>query len=256
MKYRRAFIATAASAVLGAALILVALSGSGGDRPTVITGAPSDPPRPTIPVTAPIPSATGSIVATAKTPSVAIYRSPTSAEPFTSLANPIPSGGPLVFLVESLSAQWLQVMLPLRPNGSLGWVRQSDVNLSQHRFRIEVHLADYRLELYNDDTLAHSFPIGIAKDNTPTPGGKYYTTELLQPPDPNSVYGRYAYGLSGFSEVLTTFNGGPGQLGIHGTNDPNSIGTKASSGCIRLLNDDVATLAATLPLGVPVVVRP
>jgi lipoprotein-anchoring transpeptidase ErfK/SrfK len=74
----------------------------------------------------------------------------------------------------------------------------------------------------------------------------------LKPPTPNTVYGTYAYGLSGFSEVLETFNGGPGQLGIHGTNDPASIGQKVSSGCVRLKNADIDKLAALLPLGVPV----
>jgi len=77
---------------------------------------------------------------------------------------------------------------------------------------------------------------------------------LLRPPTPNSVYGTYAYGLSGYSEVLTEFAGGEGQLGIHGTNDPSSLGTTISSGCIRLHNDDISLLVEQigLPLGVPV----
>ena len=50
--------------------------------------------------------------------------------------------------------------------------------------------------------------------------GKFYLRVLIKAPDPTTVYGPYAYGLSGFSEVLQTFNGGPGQLGLHGTNQP------------------------------------
>ena len=88
----------------------------------------------------------------------------------------------------------------------------------------------------------------------PTPGGIYYLKELLQPPSPNGPYGTYAYGLSGFSNVLESFNGGPGVIGIHGTNDPSAIGTDVSSGCIRLNNAVIERLVNDigLPLGTPV----
>ena len=69
---------------------------------------------------------------------------------------------------------------------------------------------------------------------------------------PDSVYGSFAYGLSGFSETFETFNGGPGQLGLHGTNDPGTLGTAVSAGCIRLHDNDVSRLVTFLPLGVPV----
>ena len=79
-----------------------------------------------------------------------------------------------------------------------------------------------------------------------------YIKELLQPPNPNGPYGPFAYGLSGFSEVLTSFAGGPGALGIHGTNDPSSVGHPVSYGCIRMSNASISALARILPLGVPV----
>ena len=74
----------------------------------------------------------------------------------------------------------------------------------------------------------------------------------MRPPNPNTVYGRFAYGLLGYSEVLTEFEGGPGQLGIHGTNEPQTIGQQVSAGCIRLRNEDIELLVPILPLGVPV----
>ena len=43
---------------------------------------------------------------------------------------------------------------------------------------------------------------------------------------------------------------------IHGTNDPASIGTAASSGCIRMLNEDIADLYDKVERGTPVVVLP
>jgi hypothetical protein len=61
--------------------------------------------------------------------------------------------------------------------------------------------------------------VGLGKNTTPTPGGVFYLEELLRPSDPNGAYGPYAYGLSGFSNVLHEFVGGDGQIGIHGGQD-------------------------------------
>ena len=92
------------------------------------------------------------------------------------------------------------------------------------------------------------------KCDRPTPGGIYYIKELLQPPSPDGPYGVYAYGLNGFSNVLTSFAGGEGVIGIHGTNQPEALGTDVSSGCIRLHNDAITRLVQEvgLPLGTPV----
>ena len=43
---------------------------------------------------------------------------------------------------------------------------------------------------------------------------------------------------------------------IHGTNAPGTIGTRVSSGCIRLTNEDVADLYARVSVGTKVVVKP
>ena len=163
---------------------------------------------------------------------------------------------PLTFLVKDMpddqNCMWVQVYLPERPNGSTGWVKATDVTLARNPYRIQVMLDEFKLLVFKDDQQVQEIPVGVAKDNTPTPGGLYYTTELIKTPDPSGAYGPYAFGLSGFSDTLTTFNGGPGQLGIHGTNQPNAIGTKVSHGCIRMSNENITTLAQMLPLGTPV----
>ena len=68
-----------------------------------------------------------------------------------------------------------------------------------------------------------------ARGRRPTPIGVFYTKELLQPPNPNTAYGAYAYGLSGYSNVLTDFAGGDGVVGIHGTNDPSTTWARTSA---------------------------
>ncbi len=197
------------------------------------------------------PTVDQSIVATALVPEVEVFDE-IDGTVIHQMANPTPTNGPLVFLTTENQSDWHQVLLPVRPNGSLGWVRNTDVALATHNFRIKVDLADFRLRVLQRNVPIFDAVAGVASNNSPTPGGRYYLTELLAPTVPDSVYGSFAYGLSGFSETFETFNGGPGQLGIHGTNSPESLGTAVSAGCIRLHNDDVARLVTFLPLGVPV----
>jgi lipoprotein-anchoring transpeptidase ErfK/SrfK len=238
-----------------AVLVFVA-GGCAGSRPSLDGITPpttTGVPDPGAKVATLDPNAAGvSVVATASVATVNVYDAPDAAKPNRSLKSPNVNGVPVVFLVDATQDGWLRVLLPVRPNGSTGWIRSSDVTLSRHNYHIEVRLSEFRIKVTQGDDVILETSIGVAKDNTPTPGGRYYTTELLRPPSPNTVYGTYAYGLSGFSETFETFNGGPGQLGIHGTNDPTSIGQKVSSGCVRLRNEDIDKLAAILPLGVPV----
>jgi lipoprotein-anchoring transpeptidase ErfK/SrfK len=173
----------------------------------------------------------------------------------TKLTNPLPSGAPLTFLVESPTrptGEWLKVLLPIRPNGSTGWIKASDAKIAGLPYRIDISLAAHRLDLFEGATLRTSYPIGVGHATTPTPGGTFYLKELLQPPDPHGAYGPYAYGLSGFSTTLDSFKGGDAVIGIHGTDDPSSVGKDVSHGCIRMRNDDITELAQLLPLGTPV----
>jgi lipoprotein-anchoring transpeptidase ErfK/SrfK len=55
--------------------------------------------------------------------------------------------------------------------------------------------------------------------------------------------------------VLSEFAGGDGQIGIHGTNVPASIGEAVSHGCVRVPNDVITTLATTVPVGTPVTIH-
>ncbi|NDH84901.1 MAG: L,D-transpeptidase [Acidimicrobiia bacterium] len=201
------------------------------------------------------PTGRGSCVQRCSMPTVAVTASPGGDDVLFTFDNPIPSGGPLVFLVEEFDGlENYRVLLPTRPNGNVGWVSGADVLLTRHNYDIQVRLDDFLLVLSERGVPIFETTVGVAREDAPTPLGRYYTTELLRPPTPNSVYGTYAYGLSGYSEVLTEFAGGEGQLGIHGTNDPSSLGTNVSSGCIRLHNDDISLLVEQigLPLGVPV----
>jgi lipoprotein-anchoring transpeptidase ErfK/SrfK len=146
---------------------------------------------------------------------------------------------------------WYRALLPVRPNGTSGYIAAGSVRLVQTQYRIEVDRKKLRLTVWDGCVARMQFAIGLGKESTPTPDGRYYIIALLKPPLAGSVYGTYAYGLSAFSDVLTNWKGG-GIIGLHGTNDPSSIGNRQSHGCIRLRNRDIERLVPILPLGTPV----
>ncbi|MDQ6725665.1 MAG: L,D-transpeptidase [Actinomycetota bacterium] len=191
-------------------------------------------------------------VATAIGPSVDVFSSPTSSTPTRSLANPQDSGAPLVMLVRSQQPGWVNVFLPIRPNGSSGWVKSSQVGVSQTNYYIVIGLTPHRITVFNGNAVVLDERIGLGAGGTPTPTGLFYIKELFKPPNAGGAYGPYAYGLSAFSDVLFSFGAGPGTVGIHGTNEPDSLGRNVSHGCIRMSNTGVTRLAKLLPLGVPV----
>ena len=73
--------------------------------------------------------------------------------------------------------------------------------------------------------------------------------------DPSGPFGWYAFGLSGHQPNLPAGWSGGDQLAIHGTNNPSSIGTAASAGCLRVSATALGTLKRFLRLGTPVVVH-
>jgi lipoprotein-anchoring transpeptidase ErfK/SrfK len=238
---------------VGAALLLGACGG-GDDRPSVAQnrGEPA-----ATAATTTLPPNT-SLVATATVPEVQVYDSPDAPAPARGFENPWHLNNdpklavPLVFLVTQRQDKWLQVLLPERPNGSTAWLHASDVRVTPNPYRIAVELGAHRITVYNGEAVVLQEPVAIGTADTPTPTGTYYLRVLLKAPDPNTVYGPYAYGLSGHSDVLTSFNGGDGEIGIHGNNDSSVLGTSVTHGCIRMSNDGITRLTGILPLGTKV----
>ena len=197
-----------------------------------------------------------SLVATAVVQRIKVFRSPADDEPFVVFDHPGPFGTPRVFLVRSSKPKWVRVLVPIRPNGTEGWIRKGHVELASNPYRLEVDLSDLQLRAFRRDRQVFHHSVAIGSASTPTPTGLFYTTILAKPSSPDSPYGKFALGLSGYSEVLTTFAGGEGQIAIHGTNQPSLIGTPASHGCVRVDNRTISRLARLLPLGTPVRIRP
>jgi lipoprotein-anchoring transpeptidase ErfK/SrfK len=205
--------------------------------------------------TAVIQPAKSSVVAEARVGQIGVYRAPTALTPFRRFERTMNHGAPLVFLVKSRGDGWEQVYLPIRPNGVTGWVRDRDVDLSLNPYFVVVRLEAHTLTLFKAGRVVDRAEVGVGRGVLPTPRGVYYVTELLKQPDITGLYGPYAFGLSAHSNVLYSFGGGSGQIGIHGTNEPWALGGNVSHGCIRVANDVITRLAKLLPLGTPVLIR-
>lgn len=200
------------------------------------------------------------VVAEAAAPEVVARRSAgEDSDEIGRFAHPTPLGTPMVFRVvdggADGSSEWIEVFLPVQPNGSTGFIKRSDVTLTNNPYRIEIDRDAFNLRVFKQDALWLETTVAIGTGDTPTPVGDFYLLELLAPPNPDGDYGPFAFGLSGFSEVLESFGGADTAIiGLHGTNDPGSLGTNVSHGCIRLANDVITELAETLPLGTPVLI--
>lgn len=150
---------------------------------------------------------------------------------------------------------WYYVDLPLRPNGQRGWVSPEEFTIAEVATWAEVDLDARTITVWEDDAVVLTAPVAIGTDETPTPLGTFYVTDPVDlTANPTGVYGAYAIGLSGYSDVLEEFQGAPPQIAIHGTNQPNLIGDAVSNGCIRMTNDDVLAVAEVLEFGSPVFV--
>jgi lipoprotein-anchoring transpeptidase ErfK/SrfK len=150
---------------------------------------------------------------------------------------------------------WYRVQLPIRPNGSVGWVRASAVSIAPIHTRIVVDVSARRLTLYRDGRPVLTSRVAVGASGTPTPEGSFYVNQRLIPTDPNGPYGPAAVGVSAFSNVLTGWTQG-GPIGIHGTNEPWSIGHTDSNGCVRLPNPVVRRLFKQVFAGTPVIIHP
>ncbi|MBP2650489.1 MAG: hypothetical protein H6Q74_1314 [Firmicutes bacterium] len=105
---------------------------------------------------------------------------------------------------------------------------------------IRISLSAKSLSLFENGILIKKYPIGIGKSITPTPIGVF--TIITKQPNPGGPYGAMWLGLSLI------------HYGIHGTNNPSSIGMHSSHGCIRLHNQDVLELAQQVQVGTTVII--
>jgi lipoprotein-anchoring transpeptidase ErfK/SrfK len=150
--------------------------------------------------------------------------------------------------------EWLRVRLPGRPNGHTGWISANRTRAAATPWRIRVALDSRHVYVFDAGHLVRRFAAIVGKPSTPTPRGTFFVEEALRL-RPWESGAPFALATSARSNVLQEFDGGPGQIALHGTgNLPGALGTAASHGCVRLGNHAIAWLASRIGAGVPVTI--
>lgn len=183
-----------------------------------------------------------------------VFAAPGDAVPSQVLPATTEFGSTRALVVEDVEGDWLEVLLPTRPNGSTGWVHHEGLELRRIDEAVVVDLQARTLTVTDAGEVVLQTSIAVGTADSPTPTGRFSIVDKLDTGTADGPYGPFALGLSGHSDVLTEFAGGDGQIGIHGTNDPSSIGQAASHGCVRVPNDVIVQLNDLLPLGTPVTI--
>jgi L,D-transpeptidase catalytic domain len=191
------------------------------------------------------------VSAVAKGKTLDVHRGPGSDQPGLRFAEGRSFSGRVTLLVTRRYLDWVQVAIPVRPNGTVGWVRFEDVNVLSVPFRVIVDKSTNVMSIEKNGIEVFRKSVSTGTGDTPTPSGLFFIREIIST-DPKGPYGPYVLGLSGYSEVFQTFAGGEGAIGIHGTNQPGLVGTNASFGCVRVTNDVMQSIVRMLPLGTPV----
>jgi lipoprotein-anchoring transpeptidase ErfK/SrfK len=143
---------------------------------------------------------------------------------------------------------WDKLSLPMRPNGTYGWVPAETITITPRVTRIVVSRGERRLRVYRGGRVLFSTPVAVGSKGRETPLGSFYVTARFVPDD--SFLGTFAFETSAYSK-LTDWPGG-GVVGIHGTSQPWLLGRAVSHGCVRVSNAAAAVLARLVPLGTPI----
>jgi lipoprotein-anchoring transpeptidase ErfK/SrfK len=149
---------------------------------------------------------------------------------------------------------WVRVRLPGRPNGHEGWISLNRTRRTSTAWHIWVELSSRRVTVYHDGLPRRRFRAVVGKPSTPTPRGQFFVEEAVALA-PREAGAPFALATSDRSNALQEFDGGPGQIALHGTaNLTGALGTAASHGCIRLGTHAITWLARRIGSGVPVTI--
>ncbi len=197
------------------------------------------------------------LVATLKTDHT-IYNRPNGAR-VSSISSRRPITGeattlPILATRTGRRGKWLLIRYPSRPNGAVGWIRALDTRLWFIHLHVVVSLGQRRARVYYYGSLIKTFIVIVGAPSSPTPEREVLRRENIA--EPSGFPGApYALALSARSNTFTEFDGGPGQIAMHGIeNLGGTMGTAESHGCIRFTTADITWLAQRVDPGTPVTI--
>ena len=141
-------------------------------------------------------------------------------------------------------------------------VREKDLK-SRYGTVVTISKSSFRLRLFKRLKFVKSYGVAVGQPAYPTPSGLFsIANKAVNPPwtAPNSPWaGAYrnepVAGGSAENPLKARWMGVANGVGIHGTGEPGSIGSRASHGCIRMTVPDVIDLYPRVPVGTPVLIQ-
>lgn len=153
------------------------------------------------------------------------------------------------------SRAWVRVRLPGRPNSHAGWIRTAHTRSTSTLWRLSLDLSARQVTVYLAGRVKRRFGAVIGTSSTPTPRGRYFVEEGVALASWHAG-GPFALATSARSNVLQEFEGGPGQIALHGTAGlAGALGSASSHGCIRLSTAAITWLARRIAGGVPLTIQ-
>jgi lipoprotein-anchoring transpeptidase ErfK/SrfK len=215
------------------------------------TSSPTAPPKPS-------PWVRASVLVHVPAGGIAAHRDASSSSPMVGTVVPTSKyyGVPIVLKIDTTNdaGTWGRVELPYVWPRRQGWIPLAHLSREQTFLHVDVDLSEHRVRVYKREDLLYSVPAAIGSPSSPTPPGHYVVTDRVPFPS-GSALGSFAFGISGIQPHLPAGWSGGNQLAIHGTNDPSSIGTSASAGCVRVSEWALERFEPLLRLGTPVVIH-
>jgi hypothetical protein len=147
---------------------------------------------------------------------------------------------------------WYRISIPMRPNGTYGWIPADTVSLEPTHSQIVVNLNSRTIDIYRFGKHKWHGKVAIGAPGRETPVGHYFVAARFVPYH-DSFLGVFAEETSAYSK-LTEWPGG-GVVGIHGTSLPQLLGQAVSHGCVRVSNLTATKLRAYAPLGTPIWIK-
>lgn len=164
-------------------------------------------------------------------------------------------GSDRVLAVVKRRGPWLGVLSDHLPNSRVGWIPAENVTLQHVPYTLHVDLSKRVLVVHREGRAVRRITVAIGRPGTTTPTGRFAVTDLLRIPSGHPAYGCCALALTGRQPNVPQGWSGGDRLAIHGTVNEATLGTPASSGCLRASDRDMRWLLRRTPLGAPVRIR-
>jgi lipoprotein-anchoring transpeptidase ErfK/SrfK len=147
---------------------------------------------------------------------------------------------------------WYRVSIPMRPNGTYGWIPAATVSLAPTAGQIVINVGRRTIDLYWHNKHVYHAIVAVGAPGRETPLGHYFVAARFVPYH-DAFLGVFAVETSAYSK-LTEWPGG-GVVGIHGTSEPQLLGMAVSHGCVRVANSTAERLKRYAPLGTPIWIK-